>query len=275
MQKNETSKKRIPVLLYHRVDHEADKTWRPFCVSPQNFAEQMAWLASHHYRTIDLHTLLDYFEHGEPAPDNALVITFDDGYLCNYSRAFPLMAKYGFTGTIFLAGNLLRNEGPPAAESRQSFMSWEEAREMQTHGWSLQSHGLDHVKMTGLRPEQLRHEIFDSRNLISDKLGRRVDFFCYPFAEFNQEVMDCVRESGYRGACGGPPFYDNGPVSPLAIGRTEILWRDSFKQFCFKMRHGLGYYYFMLRQLGKAKRLLVRTPQPQMRKRADERALVA
>lgn len=259
MHNNNSHKRRIPVLLYHRIDSEADIAWRPFCVPPAKFAEQMRWLAAHGYRTIDLHALLNYYEHGAPVPENAFVITFDDGYLCNYSRAFPFMARHDFTGTIFLAGSLMRTEGTAMAESRQSFMSWHEVREMQAHGWSFQSHGLDHVKMTALNAVQLRQEIFDSRKMISGKLGRSVDFFCYPFAEFNPGIMALVQEAGYRGACGGPPFYNEGPSSPFAIGRTEILWSDSFEQFCFKIKHGLGYYYFARRQLGKVKRLLVKT----------------
>lgn len=255
---NESRKQRIPVLLYHRIDSEADKAWQPFCVSPDNFARQMAWLAQEGYRTIDLHALLDYYERDEPVPEKALVITFDDGYYCNYSRAFPLMAKYDFTGTVFLAGNLMRADDAPPAESRQGFMSWNEIREMQKHGWSLQSHGLDHVKMTELSRERLHREIFESREVIAAKLGAAVDFFCYPFADFDARISDCVREAGYRGACGGPPFYEDGPGSPFAIGRTEILWNDSFAQFRFKIENGLGYYFFARRQMGKIKRALQR-----------------
>ncbi|RIK56816.1 hypothetical protein DCC62_30180 [candidate division KSB1 bacterium] len=242
---NESRKQRIPVLLYHRIDTEADKAWQPFCVSPDDFARQMAWLAQQGYRTIDLHALLNYYERDEPVPEKALVITFDDGYYCNYSRAFPLMAKYDFTGTVFLAGNLMRADDAPPAESRQGFMSWNEIRDM-------------HVKMTDLSRERLHREIFESREVIAAQLGAAVDFFCYPFAAFDSGISDCVQEAGYRGACGGPPFYEEGPASPFAIGRTEILWNDSFAQFRFKIENGLSYYFFARRQMGKVKRALQR-----------------
>ena len=126
---------------------------------------------------------------------------------------------------------------------------------MQDHGWSFQSHGLDHLIMTEIPPAQMRREIIESRRIIAEQLGQTVDFFCYPFAGFDESVEQAVRAAGYRGACGGPPFYENGPVSHYAIGRTEILEQDSFTQFRFKIRQGLGYYYFTLRQLGKVKRV--------------------
>ncbi|MDZ7267418.1 MAG: polysaccharide deacetylase family protein [candidate division KSB1 bacterium] len=248
---------RLPVLLYHRIDDEADKHWRRFCVAPGRFAEQMAWLAAQGYRTIDLHALLDYYEHGRPVPEKAMVITFDDGYYCNYSRAFPVMAKFNFTGTIFLAAHLMRTAEAAPPEGRHSFLSWPEIHEMQAHGWSFQSHGLAHVNLTTLAAAPLWHEVAHSRTLLAEKLGRPVDFFCYPFAGFNAQVMAAVAKAGYRGACGGPPFYAGGPASPFAIGRTEILWQDSFAQFRFKVQQGLGYYYFTRRQLGKIKRLLL------------------
>ncbi|MFQ5771086.1 MAG: hypothetical protein ACE5HX_11160, partial [bacterium] len=58
---------------------------------------------------------------------------------------------------------------------------------------------------------------------------------------------------GYVGACGGPPFWRGGPQSWFEIGRTEIVWSDSMVQFRFKVQYGLGYYYYVKRQLGKLK----------------------
>jgi hypothetical protein len=92
---------------------------------------------------------------------------------------------------------------------------------------------------------------------LTARLGRPVDFFCYPFSKFDREIQDVVRSCGYRGACGGPPFDANGPVDDFAIGRTEILWSDSFRQFVFKIEHGLGYYFHAKKQLGRLKRRLL------------------
>src|SRR5574341_699674 len=92
---------RIPVLLYHRIDTETDPRWRPFCVAPENFAAQMRWLAEQGFSAIHLGQLLDYYRHGLPVPPKPLVITFDDGYFCNYSQAFPILRRYGFVATVF------------------------------------------------------------------------------------------------------------------------------------------------------------------------------
>jgi peptidoglycan/xylan/chitin deacetylase (PgdA/CDA1 family) len=248
---------RIPVLLYHRVDTEAKSQWRRFCVSPQNFADQMRWLAHRGFTTIHLGQLLSYYQNDSPIPSNPVVITFDDGYFCNYSRAFPILQRYGFSATVFLACNLLRHDAAAPNEGRAGFLSWPEILTMQSAGWEFHSHGLDHRGMTELTRDEQIAEIGISRQRLTARLGRPVEFFCYPFSQFNAEVQKVVRSCGYRGACGGPPFEANGPVDDYAIGRTEILWNDSFRQFIFKIEHGLGYYYHLKKQLGRLKRRLL------------------
>jgi peptidoglycan/xylan/chitin deacetylase (PgdA/CDA1 family) len=254
---HEESRTRIPVLLYHRVDTEAESQWRRFCVAPENFADQMRWLAHQGFTTIHLGQLLDYYHHGSPVPPNPIVITFDDGYFCNYSRAFPILQRHGFGATVFLACNLLRHDSAKPNEGRTSFMSWPEILEMRRAGWEFHSHGLDHRRMTELTRDELIAEIGISRQRLTARLGRPVEFFCYPFGQFNAEVQKVVRSCGYRGACGGPPFEANGPVDDYAIGRTEILWSDSFRQFVFKINYGLSYYFHAKKQLGKLKRRLL------------------
>jgi peptidoglycan/xylan/chitin deacetylase (PgdA/CDA1 family) len=167
------------------------------------------------------------------------------------------LQRHGFVATVFLACNLLRHESIKVAEGRQSFMAWPEIMKMQQAGWEFHSHGLDHRRMTELAREELMAEIGISRQRLTARLGRPVDFFCYPFNAFDAEVQKVVRACGYRGACGGPPFEAGGPADDYAIGRTEILWGDSFRQFVFKINHGLSYYFHAKKQLGKLRRRLL------------------
>lgn len=258
----EDSRSRIPVLLYHRVDVEADRNWRRFCATPDNFAVQMRWLAEQGFSTIHLGQLLDYYHYGSSVPPKPLVITFDDGYFCNYSRAFPILRQHGFVATIFLVYNFVREDSAAPPESRQSFLSWPEILEMQEAGWEFHSHGLDHRQMTDLSRDELATEIGDSKQLLAARLGRPVEFFCYPFAKFNRTVQEAAKAYSYRGACGGPPFDKAAPLDEFAIGRTEILWGDSMREFVFKIQHGLNYYFYAKKQMGNLKRMLLQKSQP-------------
>lgn len=250
------AKRRIPVLLYHRIDQESESAQRPFCVAPEAFRWQMAWLRDNGYASVSLAALQAYYR-GERVtlPERPVVITFDDGYYCNYSRAFPALQENGLTATIFLAIDLLRQSGD-GREGRDGFMAWPEIAEMHAAGFAFESHGCSHQPLDTLSPAQVEAEMRESKAVIEAKLAKTVHYFCYPFGRYNEAIKAAARAAGYAGACGGPPFWQGGPDDWYEIGRTEILWGDSLAQFRFKVEHGLGYYYFLRRQLGKVKRLV-------------------
>ena len=44
----------------------------------------------------------------EVLPENPLVLTFDDGYIDNFTFAFPLLEEFGFQGSFFIPGKTFR-----------------------------------------------------------------------------------------------------------------------------------------------------------------------
>jgi peptidoglycan/xylan/chitin deacetylase (PgdA/CDA1 family) len=90
--------RRAIVLLYHRI---ADEAADPFglCVKPAHFEEHLQ--AIRRLGTpMALCDLVEAVRHGR-VPDNAICLTFDDGYLDNYTAATPLLEKYDIPATIF------------------------------------------------------------------------------------------------------------------------------------------------------------------------------
>lgn len=89
---------RALVLLYHRV---ADEASNPFglCVKPAHFEEHLQLI-----RRLGTPTPLGDLVaavRSSRVPDNAICLTFDDGYLDNYTTAAPLLEKYDIPATIF------------------------------------------------------------------------------------------------------------------------------------------------------------------------------
>jgi peptidoglycan/xylan/chitin deacetylase (PgdA/CDA1 family) len=91
--------RRFQILGYHKVSPEAHPFFEP--VPPQLFEQQMLCLKSC-YRVMNLQELIARSVRGE-VPERAVVITFDDGYRDNYDFAFPILKKYRFPATIFVA----------------------------------------------------------------------------------------------------------------------------------------------------------------------------
>lgn len=180
--------KDVPVLNYHKVD----TLNHALSVSPQEFEEQMEYLHKSGYTTITPDQLMSYLKSGKQLPDKPILITFDDGYLDNYTNAYPIMKKYGFTATIFIVTNLVSND--------PRFVTWDQVREMQKNGIVFGSHTVNHQSLTSLTKEQIMHELSQSREEIAAQLGKPPKYFAYPTGTYNLEIEDMVRAAGYKAA---------------------------------------------------------------------------
>ena len=88
---------RVPVLMYHEIADVA-ATQDPFAVSPDVFAEQLAYLRDAGFNPVTAGALSAILANGaSDLPERPVVLTFDDGYGDFYTRAMPLLQQHGFT----------------------------------------------------------------------------------------------------------------------------------------------------------------------------------
>lgn len=86
------------ILTYHRVNDDYDPFFPATAVN--FFAQQMEYVADK-YRVCTLDEVVKGLFNGD-LPDNAIAITFDDGYKDNYLHAFPILKRLKLPATIFL-----------------------------------------------------------------------------------------------------------------------------------------------------------------------------
>jgi peptidoglycan/xylan/chitin deacetylase (PgdA/CDA1 family) len=91
--------RRFQILGYHKVSPERHPFFAP--VHPDVFEQHMRFL-NRCYRVMSLQELVARSAQGD-VPERAVAITFDDGYRDNYDYAFPILQKYRFPATIFVA----------------------------------------------------------------------------------------------------------------------------------------------------------------------------
>jgi peptidoglycan/xylan/chitin deacetylase (PgdA/CDA1 family) len=91
------------ILNYHQVCplSELVSLEAGLTVEPETFREQVAFL-SDHCSILTFGQLGDLIAKSAPFPPNALVITFDDGYLDNFQYAFPILKEYNAPATFFV-----------------------------------------------------------------------------------------------------------------------------------------------------------------------------
>lgn len=56
------------------------------------------------FNVVRMEQVIDAVKGGKALPDNALLLTFDDGYIDNFTYALPLLEEFGFQGSFFIPG---------------------------------------------------------------------------------------------------------------------------------------------------------------------------
>lgn len=182
----------VPILMYHSVNPTAAAENR-LAVSVATFERQMAFLKSWHYNVLPLEALADLVKAKKKIPARTVAITFDDGYKDNYTYAFPVLKKYGFAATIFLIVNEI---------GRSDRLGWNEIKQMRDSGIiTFGSHSLGPGPLINIKSEQeLKRQIFESKKILEEKLGRKAVLFSYPEGRFNDKIKELVKDAGYKAA---------------------------------------------------------------------------
>jgi len=96
----------LSVLAYHRiVDPDRSGYYGlkgNVSATPSAFETQLDYLMGE-CNVISLDEILELVTDGKPLPENAVLITFDDGYRDNYTTALPALARRGLPAVLFAA----------------------------------------------------------------------------------------------------------------------------------------------------------------------------
>jgi peptidoglycan/xylan/chitin deacetylase (PgdA/CDA1 family) len=92
----------LVVLNYHRViDHETELDEGVISATADEFDEQMR-LLSETASCLSVDDLVQVLRGDMALPDNAVMITFDDGYADNFETALPSLLRHGVRATFFI-----------------------------------------------------------------------------------------------------------------------------------------------------------------------------
>ncbi len=205
----------VIVLTYHAVDR---KILGPISLSPDLFEKHMEYLKymGFHFITPDL--LRRFMEGREDVPDNAVLITFDDGYENFYTNAYPILKKFHIPAINFVIVSKIGKNGA------FPHLKWDEMREMLKSGLiyfgshSYDSHYLIKIgifkkapalvgrkfELFGYKESEEEYETriaFDlwySKVLLENNLGISVKDFCFPYGAYNEKLLEIGKNLGYE-----------------------------------------------------------------------------
>jgi len=230
----------VPITMYHSVVPENNPK-NIISVSAHTFERQMRFLKTRKYNVIPLVELAYLIREKKKIPPKTIVITFDDGWDNVYKYAFPVLKKYKLPATFFIITNEVGRIGPLGYCDR---VSWDEIRDMQNSGLiSIGSHCLGPEPLINIKSgEIVKREIFDSKKVLQQKLGRPVELFSYPEGRFDAKIRNMVIEAGYTCAVATKPGknYPNDDVFALKrlrisenAGNLFVFWFETTGYYTF------------------------------------------
>jgi peptidoglycan/xylan/chitin deacetylase (PgdA/CDA1 family) len=218
----------VPVLMYHMVDTRVDAhdlISLHLTVMAPAFEDQLRLLRHAGYRPASLEDIWSGFN-GRTPPAHAIVLTFDDGYEDNYTVAFPLLKKYGWTGTFFVVTSTIGTRG---------HMTPSQLAEMSAAGMAIESHGQHHVDFSQLPLGAARTELSKSKQIIAGWSGKPVDFFAYPAGRFTPALEHLLASLGYHAALTEIPGFVSAASRPFALERVRVDHDDGPAAFARKL----------------------------------------
>ena len=195
----------VPILLYHSMADDVAPKFRPWAISPKQFATHMAYLHDRNYTPLTVGQFVQIVSGNAGAlPERPVVITFDDGLADFYTGAYPLLRAYGFPATLYIVSGFVGGESrwlAPDGEGNRPMMTWNQVAEICTSGIECGAHSVNHPQLDIISTNKARDEIFRSKDILEQHLGRAVSTFAYPHGHHSPKVRQLVIDAGYASAC--------------------------------------------------------------------------
>lgn len=190
-QSSSTKQVAIPILMYHHIrnyTNPQDKLGENLSVSPQNFDLQMSNLKTKGYTSISFDQFIQNIKNKIALPNKSVIITFDDGYDNAYINAFPILKKYGLTGSFAIPTGLI---------GRNGYMTWSQIKKMKAQGQEFVAHTVSHANLTSISDTQLHYELSQSKKDLDQILNQNTQTIVYPYGKYNSKVIDETKKDGY------------------------------------------------------------------------------
>jgi peptidoglycan/xylan/chitin deacetylase (PgdA/CDA1 family) len=204
----------IPVLMYHAfIEGRNDN----ISVDPQRFREQIKALQAAGFEGITVTDYYQFLQGKKELPDKPIMITLDDGYLDNYTHAYPILQELEMKATIFV---IVRSRDEKLGFA--DHFDWDQAREMISSGLiDIQSHSYDSHRyersLNGEQPlylarllkadgtfeteeeyaERVYQDLKRAKEKIERELAIQVVSIAYPYGAYNQQVEAMAKDLGH------------------------------------------------------------------------------
>jgi peptidoglycan/xylan/chitin deacetylase (PgdA/CDA1 family) len=182
------------ILTYHSIDSSDS----PISVRPEEFARHVDFFRSGRVRVTSVAELLSL-----PGREDAVAITFDDGFANFGTEAFPRLD--GLPVTLFVVTDHVGRTNAwggqeSAAVPTMPLLDWDALGRLAERGVTMGAHTRTHPDLTALSIERVEEECRGSAERLRAELGVDAEVFAYPYGKVTPAVASIAARS-FRCAC--------------------------------------------------------------------------
>ncbi len=203
----------VPAIMYHDVVAGRKQVW--FDTTVAELRQHFEAIKQAGLTPIHIDQLYKHLRDGDPLPEKAILLTFDDAYLGLYENAYPLLKEYNYPATYFVQTGFV---GVPTSKDH---FTWDQMREMDASGLiDFAAHTVNHPPdLRVLDDNRLRREVFDCKAKLEQELGHPIYYFAYPEGNRDERVKRFLAEAGYRMAFTMDPGFTGQSPNLLEVRR--------------------------------------------------------
>lgn len=94
------AKNKVRILEYHSIS--TNGFFDQITIKRETILAQFDFLKNNNYNTMWLSEVEEFEKKKLPLPKNSVVLTFDDGFLDNYTELYPILKQYDFKAVLFV-----------------------------------------------------------------------------------------------------------------------------------------------------------------------------
>ncbi len=209
----------VVILQYH---HVAEDTPKVTSVTPAQFSQHMAYLHDNGFKVVPLTEVVEAIEQKKDLPPKTVAITFDDGYKNIAENAHPILNKYGFPYTVFIAVE-------PIKRHFNNMMDWKTLNRLVEEGAELANHSWGHEHLIRMQDGEtetqwlarIEANLLATEAEIKQQTGQNHKMLAYPYGEYNVQLEQLLTKHDFVGL--GQQSGAAGPYSSLtALPRFPV-----------------------------------------------------
>jgi hypothetical protein len=178
----------VSVLCYHSFLDK--KKMDPYCFTLAELSSQLTQLKKEGFRFVSVNDVLT----GRITGSKNVLVTIDDGNRSVYDAFIKVFRPMGIRPVLAIYPNII--------DRKKYALTWDQLSYLANNGCDIAAHGFFHLKINqklkDSNPKYFHMEIFKTKEVLEEKLNRKVTIFIFPFGLKTDVAVAALREAGYR-----------------------------------------------------------------------------